>query len=216
MYATVIFDLDGTLLDTIADLSAAAEAVCRDFGWPAHRQAEIQAMVGNGIPRLVARFAPAGTPEERLAEALARFQAHYRRCCTERTRPYPGIPAMLARLREAGARLGVLSNKADAFTRAMTAHYFPGVFDAVRGSAPAAPAKPGGAAARAMRQALGGGTAVLVGDSDVDLRTAENAGMDGCAVTWGFRSRAQLVAAGAARLAETPEALLAMLLSGGA
>lgn len=218
MYKTVLFDLDGTLLDTIADLCAAAQTVCRDFRWPQHSLAAIQAMVGNGMVKLVADFAPPGTSPEQLSRALERFQDHYARCCTDSTQPYPGIPALLERLRGAGVQLGVLSNKADAFTQSITAHYFPGVFGAVRGSLPSLPAKPGAAAALSLLRRLETPPqeALLVGDSDVDLRTGQNAGVSVCAVTWGFRSRSQLLEAGAACLADTPEQLEALIRSGGA
>lgn len=215
MYQAVLFDLDGTLLDTAADLAAAAAAVCRACGWPRRTQGQIRAMVGGGIPDLVARLAPPETPPAQLEAALERFQAYYAKGCTDKTRPYDGIPALLQALSGAGVRLGVLSNKANPFTKTIVGHYFPGVFSAVRGSLPDAPAKPGAEAAAALIGILGADPkrALLVGDSDVDLHTARNAGIDACAVTWGFRSRAALTAAGAVRLADTPEELLKTVLS---
>ena len=218
MYSTVIFDLDGTLLNTIADLTAAGNRVCRAHGWPEFSTEEFQAMVGHGIPNLVSRFSPeeARTPE-RLERTLAEFSADYDDCCVDATVPYPGIPELLARLRASGIQMAVYSNKADAFSQRLIAHYFPGVFDLVQGKAEGIPVKPDPTGIRLILARLSARAeeTLVVGDSSVDIRTGQNAGADTCGVTWGFRSRASLEEAGAARLADTPEQLEAVILGGG-
>lgn len=219
MYSTVIFDLDGTLLNTIADLASAGNRVCRAHGWPEFSTAEFQAMVGHGIPNLVSRFSPeeARTPEQ-LARTLAEFSDAYDACCMDNTAPYPGMPALLARLRASGIQMAVYSNKADAFSQRLIAHYFPGVFDLVQGKVEGIPVKPDPTGIRLILSRLSARVeeTLVVGDSSVDIRTGQNAGADTCGVTWGFRSRASLEEAGAAHLADTAKELEAIILGGAA
>ena len=206
MYQTVIFDLDGTLLDTIGDLAGAANWVCRQNGWPEHTEAEIMAMVGHGIPNLISPFSPEGfRTEEAVANTLPMFSAYYGAHNMERTCPYNGIPELLAKLKEAGFRLAVFSNKADAFSQVIVEHYFPGVFDVIRGKVEGLPVKPDPAGTRLLLEALGAEpqTTLFVGDSNVDIRTGHNAGMKACGVSWGFRPRVTLEEAGAEYLADT-------------
>ncbi len=211
MYHTVIFDLDGTLLDTIGDLADAGNWVCRQNGWPGHTVEEYKHMVGNGIPKLVERFTPEDQRSpQKLTDALAQFSTYYAAHNMVKTAPYPGIPRLLDWLRAAGVTLTVLSNKADAFSRTIVGHYFPGVFQMVRGQLQGRPLKPDPASVWDMLAALEEDTAgetLFVGDSNVDIQTGHNAGLCACGVTWGFRGREELVAAGADYLADTPEAL---------
>lgn len=215
MYRTVIFDLDGTLLNTLGDLTDAANFVCRKNGWPEHTEREICAMVGHGIPNLVKRFSPAGGQSSlMLASTLHQFNTRYSAHNMDRTVPYDGIPDLLARLKDAGLRLAVCSNKADEFSRAIVEHYFPGVFDAVRGNLPGTPVKPDPGVVRELLDRLGadGADTLMVGDSSVDIQTGKNAGLRTCGVTWGFRSRESLAEAGADTLADTAEDLAAVIL----
>lgn len=204
MIRTVIFDLDGTLLNTICDLAGAGNWVCRENGWPTHTVEEYKRMVGNGIPKLVERFAPerARTPE-RLAAALEQFSAYYDVHKTDATAPYPGVAELLQVLRDRGVRLAVLSNKADALCPALLGRYFGGVFDDMQGKREGVPAKPDPAGVFQMMERLGADaeTTLFVGDSDVDIQTGRNAGLRTVGVLWGFRDRAELVAAGADALA---------------
>ena len=199
MYRTVIFDLDGTLLDTIGDLAAAANAVCRENGWPEYTVQAVEGMVGHGIPNLVSRFSPAEAQEpQTLERTLAQFNRYYGAHNMELTAPYAGMPELLKKLKAAGVRLAVCSNKADEFSQVIVAHYFPGIFEVIRGNLPGTPVKP---------------DTLMVGDSDVDIRTGHNAGLKACGVTWGFRSRENLVNAGADFLADTPAELEKLLMN---
>ncbi len=206
MARTVIFDLDGTILNTIEDLAAAGNAVCRRNGWPEYALPEFTAMVGHGISTLVSRFTPDRFHSPLLmASTLSQFMDYYSRHDMERTVPYSGIPELLSRLRDAGVQMAVCSNKADSLTRQIVEHYYPGVFHMVRGKLEGVPAKPDPAAVRPILEALEAdpGDTLFVGDSSVDVEAGHNAGLRVCGVTWGFRSRQSLVEAGADILADT-------------
>ena len=180
MLKTVIFDLDGTLLNTIGDLAGAGNHVCAQRGWPSHTEAEFRGMVGYGIPNLVEKFTPEECRDEAtLAAALAEFQRYYGAHQRDRTVPYDGVPAMLAALKGRGLRLAVYSNKADEFSRSLAEHFFPGTFDAILGKRPGIPGKPDPAGLRLLLAELGAAPeeSILVGDGETDVRSARNAGL---------------------------------------
>lgn len=211
MFQTVIFDLDGTLLNTIDDLTAAGNYVCQRNGWPTHTVEEFKLMVGHGIPNLVSQFSPAEFRSPLLLmSTLSQFSEYYGKHNMDRTVPYDGIPELLASLKEQGVRMAVYSNKADEFSQAIVRHYFPGVFDLVLGKVSGVPVKPDPTGVKRILEKLGADAAstLYVGDSDVDMQTAHNAGLTACGVTWGFRSREELAGEHPRFLADTPAELL--------
>lgn len=210
MYTHVIFDLDGTILNTIDDLADAGNHVCQSRGWPTHPVDKYKVMVGNGIPKLVERFAPEGTPAEVLEEARKEFSVYYDAHKEDKTAPYKGIPEIISLLKAAGMKVSVLTNKADHLARPMVESYFPGVFDMVRGALPDVPTKPHPAMLGGLMEAIGAEPerSLFVGDSNVDILTGKNCGLDTCGVLWGFRSRQELEGEGATHIARTPGELL--------
>ena len=214
MYKHVIFDLDGTLLNTIDDLADTGNHVCTLHGWPTQTVDAFKLMVGNGIPKLVERFAPQGTSQEVLDQAFQEFMDWYGVHKEDKTAPYAGMPEVTKALREAGVSIAVLSNKADVMAGPVVEHYYPGIFPVVQGALPGLPTKPDPTLLHKLMDRLGATTedTLFVGDSNVDIRTAKNGGLTGCGVLWGFRSREELEAAGADVIVSTPQELLDLIL----
>lgn len=214
MYKHVIFDLDGTLLNTIDDLAGTGNHVCTLHGWPTHTVDAFKLMVGNGIPKLVERFAPQGTSQEVLDQAFQEFMDWYGVHKEDKTAPYAGMPEVTKALREAGVSIAVLSNKADVMAGPVVEHYYPGIFPVVQGALPGLPTKPDPTLLHKLMDRLGATKedTLFVGDSNVDIRTAKNGGLTGCGVLWGFRSREELEAAGADVIVSTPKELLDLIL----
>ena len=213
MYTHVIFDLDGTLLNTIDDLTDAGNHVCAAHGWPTHTVEQFKRMVGNGIPTLVSRLAPEGTDEGELAAALAEFSAWYDAHKADKTAPYGGVPQVMDALKAAGVTVAVLSNKAHALAESVVEGYYPGVFDAVQGALPDVPVKPDPTLLNKLMEQLGADRAhtLFVGDSNVDIQTGKNGGLATCGVLWGFRSRRELELAGADHIVEHPGQMAALV-----
>lgn len=198
----VIFDLDGTLIDTIGDLSAAVEHALAENGFPGHSVEEYRAMVGHGIRNLVTRALPEGESEEVVDTVLAGFVDYYTAHIDVLSRPYPGIHDMLKGLAGSGISLAVASNKFQAGTEMLMRRFFPDIpFAKILGNAPGLPLKPDAAVVRLAIEAAGSDRAVMVGDSATDIKTARNAGIPAIAVSWGFRPKSDLEAADA--IAET-------------
>lgn len=214
----IIFDLDGTLLDTLQDLAGAMNQVLRRLGYPAHPPEAYKLMVGDGMLNLARRALPAAARGEAMVQAAAAaLREEYSRRWQFQTEPYAGLPAVLAQL---GRRLpmAVLSNKPDDLAKRMMAAFFPLIpFAAVWGAAPSRPLKPDPAGALGLARLLGlkPEQVCLVGDSGVDLATARAAGMQGVGVLWGFRPAAELRAAGARTLLARPADLLSLVPANG-
>ncbi|MBR7092838.1 MAG: HAD-IA family hydrolase [Clostridia bacterium] len=215
MYKLVIFDMDGTVLDTLEDLKESLNHALAACGMPARSLDEVRNFVGNGIRRLVERGVPAGTSAAEVGRVLACFEQHYALHCGDHTRPYPGIPELLRRLQAAGVPAAVVSNKTDYAVQALCAQYFPGLFCCAQGLREGVRAKPAPDMVTATLQACGVSReqAVFVGDSEVDLATARAAELPCIAVAWGFRGREKLAALGAAPIVQTAEELERELIS---
>lgn len=214
MIKTLIFDLDGTLLNTIDDLADAANWVCGCNGWPTHTVEEYKKMVGNGIPKLVERFSPTWARDATtLAGTQAQFKARYAAHKMDKTAPYPGMVSTLQLLQNMGIRAAVLSNKADGLCKLIISHYFGEAFAVVRGQQPGVPTKPDPTGLLEILKQLGAdpATTLYVGDSDVDVQTAHNAGLQVVGASWGFRGEAELRAAGADHIIDSPVMLLSMV-----
>jgi phosphoglycolate phosphatase len=201
MKTAVIFDLDGTLLDTLGDLHNAVNHVLRQFGCPERSLEEVCRFVGNGAARLIHLAVPEGAEE---APVLAAFQSHYRAHCDILTKPYDGIVEALSILSQRYP-LAVVSNKPDAAVKELAKIYFPQLL--ARGESTDCPRKPAPDMVFQAMAALGTERCVYVGDSDVDILTAKNAGVPCLSVTWGFRNQAELQEAGAEYFCHDPAEL---------
>ncbi len=208
-YSVALFDLDGTVLDTLDDLCAAVNFALKSEGLPTHDKHAVCSFVGNGIAKLIDRAVPKGSSPALIARVFDTFKRYYAEHCADCTKPYDGIPELLRSLRAAGIRTGLISNKADFAVQELAVQYFDGLFDFALGERAELPRKPAPDMVYYALSQLGAGAedAVFIGDSDVDVQTAKNAGLDGIFVTWGFRDEACLRAAGAKRLAKTAAAL---------
>ncbi len=215
MTRAVIFDLDGTLTDTLDDLSFSVNTVLARHGFPVHDKNAYKTMVGNGMRTLICRVLPPGKGNDALVEALRQeASGFYALHALDRTRSYDGICELLDTLDERRIPYAVLSNKPDALARAVVSGIFPArKFFSVRGDSAAFPPKPDPASAvdLARKMAVPVGEIIYVGDSDVDILTARNAGMKSAGATWGFRGRKELEEAGAEFLLDHPLDLVALL-----
>lgn len=211
-YNAVLFDMDGTLLDTLSDMHAAVNHILAACGCPPRSREEVRAFVGNGAAKLMQRALPADFPQERFPAVLSAYKDWYQSHNCVTTRPYPGVEELLAQLHAAGVKTAVVSNKPDATTKALAARFFPGV--AAFGQRDGVEPKPAPALVRLALDVLDvpASAAVYVGDSEVDVATARNAELPLVAVSWGFRDRAVLRAAGAETIADTAAALSSYLL----
>ena len=212
-YTTVIFDLDGTILDTAEDLNASLNYALRKCGLPERSVADTKRFLGNGIRRLVELGAGEGVPPETLDAMLADFKARYRDHCLDKTRPYEGIIPLVESLRAAGVRTAVVSNKADFAVQELMDRFFPGLFDFAVGEREGIRRKPCPDAVNEALVRLGAvrESAVYIGDSEVDIATAKNAGLPCVSVAWGFRTEEALQKNGAERIVRTVPELKALL-----
>lgn len=216
MKHAVIFDLDGTLLNTLGDLRAATNHALEVRGLPPHSMEEIRQFIGNGIRLLICRAMPEGTPEAEIDAALDDFKAYYAAHIHDRTVPYDGIPQLLTALRKRGVKVAVLSNKIDSASQQLIEYFFPGKTDVVFGEHVGVPRKPDPTSCQMVMQQLGvqPEQVLYVGDSGTDMQTAKNAGLYAVGVTWGFRSKEVLLEYGADVLVHRPEQILQILDSG--
>ena len=213
-YQAVLFDMDGTVLDTLDDLCDSINHSLAEFSLPQVSREHVRQCLANGAPFLVSHSIPADSSPELEANVLAFYKPWYDAHCLIKTAPYEGILPMMQSLKEQGLRLAIISNKPDRAVQELSDAFFPGLLELSVGESPSVRRKPAPdtVLTAASQIGLSIDQCVYVGDSEVDLQTARNAGMDCISVTWGFRDEAQLLEAGASVLVRTPEELESLLL----
>ena len=216
MTQAVIFDLDGTLLNTLGDLTAAVNHGLSAHGLPTRTEAEVRTFVGDGVKELIARSCPANADEATKEAVLAAYLPYYAAHNMDLTAPYAGVMALLSDLRAQGIKTAVVSNKHDHAVQALCAHYFDGLLDLAVGGGDARPLKPAPDSLLYAIEQLGvdPNHVWYVGDSVQDVMTARNAGVKCVAVTWGFQDRHRLVAENPTKLADTVAELRQVLFFG--
>ena len=205
----ILFDLDGTLLDTLQDLTDAVNYTLEQYGYPTRTLEQIRQAVSNGARNLIAQSMAGEKDDARIDQALATYQAYYAAHCQDKTKPYDGVMEALERLKGV-CPMGIVSNKPDKAVKRLCADYFPGVY--ALGESSACPRKPAPDMVYLAMKELGMDRCIYVGDSDVDIVTANNAGVPCLSVLWGFRDRDCLEAAGGTHFCEKTEDLAAALL----
>lgn len=206
-YKLVIFDLDGTILDTLDDLTDSVNFSLKNNSLPERSRAEVKAFVGNGIRLLIERAVPDNTDKSITDRVFSDFREHYKLHSCDKTKPYDGIIEMLYKIRENGYKTAVVSNKADFAVQTLVRKYFNGLFDFCIGEREGIAKKPApDSVFEAMRFLCSDKTnTVYVGDSEVDITTAVNSGIDSIIVDWGFRDRNTLIHKGAKRIVSSPD-----------
>lgn len=218
MFEAVIFDLDGTILNTLDDLADSSNHVLARQGFPTHPTERYKTFVGNGIPKLIQRILPADASDEVFEHTLAEFGKYYDMHKNDKTAPYQGIPEMLSELKSHGLKLCVLSNKQHDLSVQIVKHHFgEDTFDLIRGKMEQFPAKPDPASCNDVISILNipKSNILYVGDSNVDMQTGHNAGLTKCGVSWGFRSVEELKSAGADYIADSPHDITKIALEDG-
>ena len=200
----ILFDLDGTLLDTLEDLLAATNYALKQHGYPERTLPELRRFVGNGAFNQLRLSLPEGSSDAAIQTVLDTYKPYYTAHCRQKTAPYPGIAEALAELKERYP-IAIVSNKPDAAVKALCADFFPGLY--ALGEAPDCPRKPAPDMVYKALAAIGADSCVYVGDSEVDVLTAKNAGVPCLSVLWGFRDKADMEAAGAVYFCENPRQL---------
>ena len=209
-FETYVFDLDGTLLETLKDLAASTNYALRTYNMPEHSIEDVRMFVGNGVKKLMERAIPNGIKNPQFEDVYATFRQHYLEHNLDTTKPYEGIPELLAELKARGKKLAIVSNKFYAATQELARHFFPDTIEVAIGERENIKKKPApDTVIEALRQ-LGASreTAVYIGDSDVDIMTAKNCDMPCVSVLWGFRDKEFLMEHGATFFVEKPCQLL--------
>lgn len=212
MKRAVIFDLDGTLLNTLGDLAASVNFALRSCGYPGRSIDEVRTFIGNGVIMLMHRSVPKGTNAEDEKKCFEKFRAHYLAHMEDTTAPYEGVNGLISALGAKGIGTAVVSNKLDAAVKGLCKKHFP-LLTCAFGVTQESERKPSAANVNKALSLLGVSSeeALYVGDSEVDVQTAQNAGLDMVGVTWGYRSRKLLLSSGAKVLVDRPEEILGLV-----
>lgn len=218
MLRAVIFDFDGTIADTISAIREGVNLTMKKWGYPEHSHEEVQSFVNNGARQLIKRAMPEGVrADEALVDrVLADYDTLYGQVYLHTKKAYDGIPELIRELHEGGLKIGVLSNKQELFVKNLSAQVlYPGSYDTAQGMIAGHPAKPHPYLSQLVADRLGVSPkeCVMIGDSDVDILTAKNAGMTHIGVSWGYRSHEQLLASGATDVVDTPAELKQILIA---
>lgn len=215
-YELAIFDMDGTILNTLEDLTDTLNYALRKNNYPEHSIEDVRRFVGNGIPKLIERGVPAGTDTEAAGRVHRDFMEYYKIHCADKTKPYDGILEMIRSLRQAGCRTAVVSNKADVAVQELCTRYFDGLFDYAVGDRKGILKKPAPDSVNEVLKYLQieRKRAVYIGDSEVDIATAQNAGMNSIIVSWGFRETGFLKEQGAEVIVNQPKEVAKLILDG--
>ena len=213
--STIVFDLDGTLLNTLEDLADSTNYALRQYGFAERTLEEIRAFVGNGVRKLIERALPEGAENPLFNSVFSCFKSYYVDHCMEKTGLYAGIPEMLHELKSGGYHLAIVSNKLQSGVDELYEHYFSDTVEVAVGERPELNRKPAPDMVLLALETLGVSTdeAVYVGDSDVDVATARNSGLPCISVLWGFRDKEFLVQHGAHCFAQTPEEICRIIKS---
>lgn len=212
-YKLLIFDMDGTILDTLQDLYNCLNFALAKNGYPERTFSEVRSFVGNGLEKLTERGLPEGTPESKTKAVLADLKEYYKEHCKDETKPYDGILELLKTVKEKGYKTAVVSNKADFAVQELVRQYFPNMFDMALGEREGQRKKPEPDMVYSVLAALcvSKEDAVYIGDSEVDIATAQNAGVESIIVGWGFRERSFLERLGAKRIVQKPFDILELI-----
>lgn len=212
-YKAVIFDLDGTLLDTLDDLADSVNFALKNNNMPERETDEIRGFVGNGIGKLMERSIPSGRENLYFDKAFADFKSHYEKNCRNKTKPYDKIMPMLEKLKENNIKLAIVSNKADFAVQKLSEDFFEGLIDFSVGEREGIRRKPAPDSVNEVLKILdiSKEEAVYVGDSDVDIQTAKNAGLKCISVSWGFKGRKFLEAMNAEIIIDSPDEIINIL-----
>ncbi len=213
MYSVAIFDLDGTLLDTLSDLHASVNFALRSFGFSERTINEVRSFIGNGVVKLMERSTPDGTDEKTQRQCLDIFRAHYLEHMSDTTAPFENISELLIRLRETGIKIAVVSNKLHKAVEELCESYFPGLIDKAVGVSVEEERKPSPIniikTAECFEAELK--DCIYIGDSEVDVQTAHNAGLRCIGVTWGFRTKQELLEADCDIIAQSSEEVFSLI-----
>lgn len=212
-YNTIIWDMDGTLLDTLDDLTDSVNEALKEFQLPVRTRIDIRSFIGNGVLRLVELSVQEGKNHPQFEEIFSFFKSRYAMNCRNKTRPYDGLEEILNELKNQGYRMAIVSNKIDSAVKELAELYFKDTINTAIGDSEGLRRKPYPDKVFAALELMDANkeTTVYIGDTEVDIATAENAGIDCICVSWGFRNRQELQLAGAKLIADTPEELARIL-----